>query len=108
MTGTHRSIRRQGGWVGLIVILLALAIVAWLSKDALKQYGLMSGPGKPPTASPAEENVRGPGVGVTGASPDLSTATPAPLNALERARGVESMVREQATQQSLRIDEGTK
>ena len=30
---------RQGGWVGLVVILLALAIVAWLSKDALKQYG---------------------------------------------------------------------
>lgn len=36
-------IGRQGGWVGLIVILLALAIVAWLAKDALKQYGLLSG-----------------------------------------------------------------
>jgi hypothetical protein len=108
MTGMHRRIGRQGGWVGLIVILLALAIVAWLSKDALKQYGLMSGLGTPPKASPAAERVRGPGVGVTGASPDLSTATPAPLNALEKARGVESMVKEQAAEQSRRIDEGTK
>ena len=34
---------RQGGWVGLIVILLALVIVALLAKDALKQYGLVPG-----------------------------------------------------------------
>ena len=37
-------IGRQGGWVGLIVMLLALAIVAWLARDALKAYGLLPGP----------------------------------------------------------------
>jgi hypothetical protein len=108
MTGMHRRIGRQGGWVGLIVILLALVIVAWLSKDALKQYGLMSGLGTPAKTAPAAERVRGAGVGVTEASPDLSSAAPAPLNALERARGVEGMVKEQAAEQSRRIDEGTK
>ena len=104
----HQRIGRQGGWVGLIMILLALAIVAWLSKDALKQYGLMSGLGTPPAATPAAKRVRGPGVGVTEAAPDLTTVTPAPLNALQQARGVEGMVKEQAAEQSRRIDEGTK
>ena len=32
---------RQGGWVGLVVILVALVIVAFLAKDALKKYGLV-------------------------------------------------------------------
>ena len=103
----HHSIGKQGGWVGLIVILLALAIVAWLSKDALKQYGLMDVE-KRPKATSAADSVRGPGVGVTPAPTDLTSATPAPLNALERARGVESMVKEQAAEQARRIDDGTK
>jgi len=33
MTCSH-----QGGWVGLVVILVALVIVAFLAKDALKKY----------------------------------------------------------------------
>jgi hypothetical protein len=108
MTFTHRRIGRQGGWVGLIVILLALVVVAWLSKDALKKYGLMSDLEKQPKAGSATERVGGAGIGVSGAAPDITTATPAPLNALERARGVENMVKEQAAEQSRRIDEGTK
>ena len=103
----HHSIGKQGGWVGLIVILLALAIVAWLSKDALRQYGLGELE-KQPKSTSATERARGPGVGVTQAPGDLSSATPAPLNALERARGVESMVKEQAAEQARRIDDGTK
>jgi hypothetical protein len=108
MMRRHGRFGRQGGWVGLVVILLALAIVAWLSKDALKQYGLLSGVGTSAKTAPAAERVRGPGVGVTEASPDPSSASPAPLNALEKARGVEGMVKEQAAEQSRRIDEGTK
>jgi hypothetical protein len=100
--------RRQRGWAGLVAILIALAIVAWLSKDALKQYGLMSGLGPPTKAMPATERVRGPGVGVTEASPDVTTATPAPFGALERARGVEGMVKEQAAENARRIDDATK
>ena len=104
----NQHVGRQGGWVGMVVILLALVIVAWLSKDALKQYGLMSGMETLPKDSPAGQRVRGPGVGVTEASPDVTVATPAPLNALEKARGVESMVKAQAAEQSRRIDEATR
>ena len=97
---------RQGGWVGLVVILLALAIVAWLSKDALKQYGLLSGLEKVPKS--AAQGPRGPGAGVTGVSPDLTTATPAPIETLDRARDLQNAVREQAAENAKRIDEGTK
>ena len=40
-------IARQGGWVGLVVVLVALVIVAVLAKDALKKYGLMPGAAAP-------------------------------------------------------------
>ena len=33
--------KRQGGWVGMLVILLALVIVAYLAKDALTKYGIV-------------------------------------------------------------------
>ena len=99
---------RQRGWVGLVAILIALLIVAWLSMDALKQYGLMSGLGPTVKPVPAAERARGPGVGVTESSPDVTTATPAPLDALQRARGVESMVKEQAAENARRIDDATK
>ena len=71
--GMHRRIGRQGGWVGLIVILLALVIVAWLSKDALKKYGLMSDLEKQPKATATTESVRGAGIGVSGAAPDITS-----------------------------------
>jgi len=95
----------QGGWVGLIVILLALVIVAVLAKDALKQYGLV--PGAPVTtkAGTPGERVRAPGaVGVEAIDPGAAPATPA--SALERARGVEDMVRQQAGERAAR-DDGT-
>ena len=104
----RQRIGRQRGWVGLVAILIALLIVAWLSMDALKQYGLMSGLGPTVKPVPAAERVRGPGAGVTGASPDVTTATPAPFEALERARGVEGMVKEQAAENARRIDDATK
>jgi len=39
-----RPSARQRGWAGLVMILVALAIVAFLAKDALKGYGLGSRP----------------------------------------------------------------
>ena len=79
----QRSKAKQGGWVGLVVLLLALVIVAWLSKDALYKYGVMSGLEKSPKSA---ETVRGPGMGATAVSPDVTTVTPAPIEALDRAR----------------------
>ncbi|MGH8849912.1 MAG: hypothetical protein ACREYD_02865, partial [Casimicrobiaceae bacterium] len=34
--------RRQRGWVGLVVLLLALVIVAMLAQTALRHYGLLA------------------------------------------------------------------
>ena len=96
---------RQGGWVGMIVLLLALVIVAWLSKDALKKYGLMSGMEKVPATA---QGVRGPGAGVTGVAPDVSTVAPTPIEALDKARDLQNAVRQQAAEQAKRVDDGTK
>ena len=97
----NRRIGRQRGFLGLIVILIALLIVAWLSMDALKQYGVMSG------TAVAAEGRAGRGTRArtrcrrapsrAGAS---TTATPAPMNALDKARGLEGAVREQAAETS--------
>jgi hypothetical protein len=100
----NRRIGGQRGFLGLIVLLIALLIVAWLSMDALKEYGVMSGVGPTPKAA---EPARGPGIAGTD-SREVTTATPAPVNALDKARGLEGAVREQAADQSRRIDEATK
>jgi hypothetical protein len=86
---------RQRGWLGLVVILLALVIVALSARTALKQYGLLDDPSKPhpaPIAKPGETEL------------DRAAAT-TPRDALERARGVEDMVRKQAAEQEKRIDD---
>ena len=84
---------RQRGWLGLVVIVLALVIVALLARTALKQYGLVDDPSKarPATAS--------------GASEAEQAAAVKPRNALERARGVEDMVKQGATLQQKNIDD---
>jgi hypothetical protein len=98
-----RRIGKQGGWVGLIVILLALAIVAWLSKDALKQYGLLSGP---PKAAESTGLQRSP---TPAAVSDYSGgASPSFQATVERARGVEDTVRRGAEVQSRQVDDATR
>ena len=71
----RRPRRAQQGWVGLLVLLLAILIVAWLSKDALLSYGLA---GKP---------------AATAAEPG---APPTPTDARQRARNVEQTVIDEA------------
>jgi hypothetical protein len=94
---------KQGGWVGLIVILLALAIVAWLSKDALNRYGLLSGPGKAmePTGLQRSPTPAAVSDFSGGASPSFQ----API---ERARSVESTVLRGAEAQSRQADDATR
>jgi len=98
----HRGRPRwQGGWVGLIVILLALAVVALLAQMALKQYGL------PGVAAPTKAGVPGErarAVGAVGA--EVPGAATAPAAALERARGVEDLVKQHAEERASR-DDGT-
>jgi hypothetical protein len=80
----HR-LDRQRGWAGLLALLLALAIVAWLARDALHKYGMVpTTPGVAPAAGP----------GTAGES------EPAPRSPLDAARGLESTLRQQEDKRS--------
>jgi hypothetical protein len=92
---------RQRGWVGLIVLLIALVIVAMLAQTALKNYGMLG------AGAPVKAQSRAPGTGAP-ASPDTAAAPAAPTTPIERARGVEETVKQGAEDMSKRIDEQTK
>ena len=97
---------RQRGWAGMLVILVALVIVGFLAKDALKSY--LGSPAKPvaKAASPGER-ARAPGaVGVEAFDP--GAAPPSGGSALDRARGVEDMVKQQAAERERRGDGTTR
>jgi hypothetical protein len=93
---------RQRGWVGLIVILLALVIVAVLSQKLLKQMGLL-----PDDRTVIRSGPRGPGT-ITGVPVDATDVTPIPGNAVERAKGLESTLQQQSQDMGKRIDAQTK
>lgn len=84
---------RQRGWVGLVLILLALVIVGLAARSALKSYGLVDDPARTRHAA------------APGASEVEQAATITPRNALERARGVQDMVKQGAIEQEKRIDD---
>ncbi len=93
------SVSRQRGWIGLIVLLLALVIVAMLARTAVSQYGLLSGdPGPERTY---ERNAVSP---AAVAPFEPSSSPPAPTAPMERARAVEGMLQQQAREQAQRID----
>ena len=79
--------REQRGWIGLVALLFALAIVGWLAMSALKGYGVA---GKPAAV---------PGTPPTGA---------APTDPRERARAVEQTVIEKARETTRQIEQGEK
>ncbi|MFO1415549.1 MAG: hypothetical protein U1F10_16930 [Burkholderiales bacterium] len=79
----------QRGWAGLLVLLLALVIVAWLAKDALQKYGLV------PSAGTVTQRA-----GVASPSPKAegggaAVAPPAPRTPMDAARGLEGFVKQQ-------------
>ena len=93
--------RHQRGWIGIVGILIALAIVAVLAPTMLKSYGLLAGSGA------AERTGRA----ASAASPaptDPTAATPAPTAPLDRARGVERTLQRDAQDLARRIDESAK
>ena len=98
---------RQRGWAGLVVTLIVLAIVAWLAKDQLKAYGLIPGNAVATKAGTPGERARAPGaMGIE--TLDVEAAPPSAGSALERARGVEEMVKKQAEERGARMDEAGK
>ena len=94
--------QRQRGWLGLIGLLLALVIVAVLAQKVLKTYGLLSG-----TEPPKAATERGPGA-LSPAPMDATVVTPSPTAAIERARGLENAVQQQANDLNRRMDETAK
>ena len=86
----------------MLVVLIALAIVGYLAKDALKGY--LNVDAKPSAkAASSGERVRSPGaVGIEAFDP--GSAPPSGGSALERARGVEDAVRQQAAERAARGD----
>ena len=92
---------RQRGWVGLVVLLQALVIVAVLAQTALKHYGLLAAADT--SAANARARLQAPD-----ASGRVDAATATPRNALERARGMENVVRQQADDLGRQIDETAK
>lgn len=85
------------------MLLLALVIVAMLAQTALKRYGLLADDrSATKTAGPR-------GVGpTTPVDVDPTSVTPAPADAIERARGVESTLQKQADDMGKRIDAETR
>ena len=88
---------RQRGWVGLVVLVVALVIVGMLLKTALQEYGLTGNAGPASKATPVDS-----------VSHDVTTTEVTPRNALERARGLESAVQQQAVENAKRIDDAVK
>jgi hypothetical protein len=91
---------RQRGWAGLIGLVLALVIVAMLAKTVLEQYGLAGSTRKPATA--------GDRTGLGPVPHETTAVVPAPRDAMERARGLESSVQQQAVDNARRIDDALK
>lgn len=96
-----QRIGRQGGWVGLIGLLLALAIVAWLARDALRAYGLL--PSAAGTKSTRSVEKAQEATGMVGGAVDLASP-PASQSPIDRARGVQDTVNRQAEQAARRAD----
>jgi hypothetical protein len=97
---------RQRGWIGLVGLLLALAIVAVLAQKVLKTYGLVAG-AEPRAHSSDERGPRGPG-GASSAPLDPTSLPATPTTAIERARGLEKAVQQQADDLNKRIDDSSK
>lgn len=87
--------RQQGGWT-FLVVLVALAIVGYLTRESILRYvGTLN-------RSTVAADARLP----AGAQPasDATQATPAPSVPVERARAVENVLRQQHEQLGKRID----
>jgi hypothetical protein len=102
----RKSRARQRGWIGIVMLLVGLVVVAFLAKEALKQFGLVPSTAATKTGTKAAspgERARAPGAMDVDAT-DLGSAPVAPASALERARGVQDMVNKQAQERAQEIE----
>lgn len=106
----NRKIGAQRGWLGTLGVLIVLLIIAWLVKDALRDYGLSTAAEK--AAEKAAESAGPTGLqrsptpaAVSAAPPGGTPSFQAPI---ERARSVESTVNRAAEAQGRSIDNATR
>lgn len=90
--------RAEGGWVGMLILIVVLLIVALLSRSALEQYlggSVVSGTGA---------------ASAVGGSPEPNAApTPMPSRApMERARAVDDLVQQQSLELRKRVEDAEK
>ena len=89
-----RERRSEGGW-GLLIVLLALALVAFLARDALTAY--LGGASR--AAAPA------PSRSVQDPHREATPSEPSPPRPVERARGVEDTVARGAEARAKALEE---
>lgn len=94
---------RQGGWAGLVGLVLALVIVALLVKTVMGQMGLLEDAGKAAGAPPGQVSSA-----ATAPATAAEAAAVTPAGAMERARGLEQAMREQARENAERIDKAAR
>ncbi|MCC7040969.1 MAG: hypothetical protein IT516_11740 [Burkholderiales bacterium] len=70
----------------MLVLLLALVIVAWLAKDALVKYGMLS------TSTTTTKRA-----GPAGAAPSATEPAVTPANAIEKAKALEGFLQQEST-----------
>jgi hypothetical protein len=107
-SANQRALRtRQGGWAGAIMGLVAVAIVAFLAKETLTQFGLV--PAKPAAVKvgTAGEHARGP-VATDADADVVDVAPPKATNAIDKARAVEGILKRQADELAARIENEAK
>ena len=89
-----RERRSEGGW-GLLIVLLALALVAFLARDALIAY--LGGVVRPATPAPSR--------GAQDPPPEVAPSEPSMQRPVERARGVEDTVARGAEARAKALEE---
>lgn len=76
----------------MVVLLIALAIVAYLARDALMKYGLLS-PAETSATSGATSGERSRS---QAERTDATTVPATPMNALERAKGLQDTLKQES------------
>jgi hypothetical protein len=89
-----RKPHREGGW-GLLIVLLALALVAFLARDALTAY--LGGVVRPVTPAPSHSAQDPPR--------EAAPSEPSMQRPVERARGVEDTVARGAEARAKALEE---
>lgn len=104
---------RQRGWVGLIVLLLAVLIVGILARSVLKQYGLFDdgivvSKQRVPLGSTAGASGAALPSSVEASGLTTGSAAPPPPNVLDQARDMGATMQRQADDIGKRMDAAEK